>query len=158
MTLTTAATMEFRLRLPQPADLPSLLELEQRAFVTDRLSRKRFLHWFRASQATFLLTVDPADQVAGYALILYRRNSQKARLYSIAVSEPYRGHGLAQRLLIAAERAARQRGCSVLYLEVRPDNRAAITLYQRQGYSLIGTRQGFYEDGTDALRFEKSLS
>lgn len=157
MTLTTPATTEFRLRPPLPADLPALLALEERSFITDRLSHVRFRHWLRASNATFLVGADSQDRVAGYALILYRRNSRRARLYSIVVSEQYRGGGLAQRLLEAGEAAAGRRACTSLYLEVRPDNPRAIRLYQQRGYQTCGTLPAFYEDGTDALRFEKSL-
>jgi len=158
MTSTTSAQTEFRLRRPLAADLPALLMLEQRSFVTDHLSRERFRHWFQAPNATFLVCADPSNEVAGYALILYRRNSRRARLYSIVTSEQYRGRGLAQRLLNAGETAAKERDCSSLYLEVRPDNHRAIHLYQQLGYQNCGVLHAFYEDGTDALRFEKNLS
>jgi len=158
MTHSTPATTEFRLRPPLPADIPALLALEQRSFTTDRLSRERFRHWIQAANATFLIGVDSSNEVAGYALILYRRNSRKARLYSIVVSEQYRGHGLAQRLLDAGEMASKERGCSSLFLEVRPDNHRAIHLYQQRGYQKRGILHAFYEDGADALRFEKNLS
>lgn len=158
MTLAAPATTEFRLRRPLEADLPALLALEQRSFSTDRLSRDRFKHWFQAANGTFLVCADPSNGVAGYALILYRRSSNKARLYSIAISEQYRGQGLAQRLLDAGEMAAQERGCSSLYLEVRPDNHRAIHLYEQRGYQTHGLLHAFYEDGTNALRFEKNLS
>lgn len=158
MTLTKPVTTEFQLRPPLPTDLPALLALEQRSFSTDRLSHDRFKHWFQAPNGTFLVCADPSNGVAGYALILYRRNSRKARLYSIVISEQYRGHGLAQRLLKAGETSARERGCSSVYLEVRPDNHRAIQLYEQRGYQTRGRLHAFYEDGMDALRFEKTLS
>jgi ribosomal-protein-alanine acetyltransferase len=157
MTLSTPTTAKFRLRPPLSADLAALLALEQQSFTTDRLSRERFQHWFRATNATFLVCADAQDQVAGYALILYRRNSRKARLYSIVVSEEHRGHGLAQQLLKEGEKVAGLRGCLQLYLEVRPDNDAAIKLYEHSGYARAGILNQFYEDGTDALRFAKNL-
>src|SRR5690606_4090602 len=113
----------------------------------DRLSRKRFRHWCRADNATFLVSTDPEKQVAGYALILYRRNSRKARLYSIAVSRQHRGLGLARQLLQAGEKAARENACLQLDLEVRPDNQPAIHLYQQLGYEMKGRLPAFYEDG-----------
>lgn len=151
-------TTEFQLRPPLPADLPALLALEERSFTTDRLNHKRFRHWFQASNGTFLVCADSQNQVAGYILILYRRNSRKARLYSIAISEQYRGRGLARQLLDTGEKAAIKRACSTLYLEVRPDNQCAIHLYQQLGYQTRSRLPGFYEDGTDALRFEKNLA
>ena len=37
------------------------------------------------------------------------------------------------------------------------DNAAAICLYERLGYRLIGRIQGYYADGIDALRYERDL-
>jgi ribosomal-protein-alanine N-acetyltransferase len=42
-------------------------------------------------------------------------------------------------------------------LEVRQDNSAAIRLYERLGYRRFAARQGYYEDGEDAWRYEKKL-
>ena len=43
-------------------------------------------------------------------------------------------------------------------LEVRADNPRAIALYEKNGYAMIGREEDWYEDGGDALRFEKKLS
>lgn len=145
------------LRTPHPADIAQLVALEYANFSSDQLSAARFRHWMRASNCFFQIVADAQNQVAGYALVLYRRNSRRARLYSIVVSPAYRGQGLAQRLLAEGEAAAQERGCQSLYLEVRPDNFAAIQLYQSRGYQVQHTLPQFYEDGTDALRLVKSL-
>jgi ribosomal protein S18 acetylase RimI-like enzyme len=42
-------------------------------------------------------------------------------------------------------------------LEVRVDNVAAIRLYERRGYEVVGVTDDFYEDGSDALRMRKRL-
>ena len=145
------------LRAPRLADIPQLVALEYANFSSDQLSAARFRHWIRASNCFFRVAADCQDRVAGYALILYRHNSRRARLYSIVVSPTHRGLGLAQRLLAEGESAARERGCLSLYLEVRPDNHAAIRLYEGTGYRHGGLLPGFYEDGNDALRLEKVL-
>jgi ribosomal protein S18 acetylase RimI-like enzyme len=43
-------------------------------------------------------------------------------------------------------------------LEVRPDNRAAVALYERRGYRPFARTERYYEDGAPAVRFRKSLS
>ena len=42
-------------------------------------------------------------------------------------------------------------------LEVHHSNRAAIARYRKSGYAEFGRHHDYYEDGADALRFEKRL-
>jgi ribosomal protein S18 acetylase RimI-like enzyme len=58
----------------------------------------------------------------------------------VAVSPAARGQGVAQALLTALEHRARARGLSVLELRVWSNNRAAIELYVKQGYTPIEQR------------------
>jgi ribosomal-protein-alanine N-acetyltransferase len=78
-------------------------------------------------------------------------------LYSVAVSHNARGKGLGDILVDAAEKAARHRRKGRIFLEVRHNNAAAIRLYERRGYVKVGAIPGFYEDGEDAWRYEKTL-
>jgi ribosomal protein S18 acetylase RimI-like enzyme len=43
------------------------------------------------------------------------------------------------------------------FLEVRPDNRAALELYCTLGFALTGRRRGYYRDGSDALVYSLQL-
>ena len=81
-----------------------------------------------------MLVASGAEAPVGYAVVLTRRGSRSARLYSIAVAAEAAGRGIGSRLLAAAEEAARRRGADRLHLEVRADNSTAIRLYERAGY------------------------
>jgi ribosomal protein S18 acetylase RimI-like enzyme len=93
----------------------------------------------------------------GYALVLFRRGSSRARLYSIARDAQRAPRGTGGALLAAAERAAAAAGALELGLEVRTDNAAALHLYETSGYRATGRRPAYYEDGADALRMTKIL-
>jgi ribosomal protein S18 acetylase RimI-like enzyme len=93
----------------------------------------------------------------GYVLTLFRSRSDIARLYSIAVDAEKAGCGIGSQLLSAAEDAAYRRGCKAMRLEVRVGNRPAKALYETSGYRFIGRFLAYYEDGSDALRFQKPL-
>ena len=138
------------------ADLAGLNQLETQSFAADRLSR-RSMRRFLASPSARLRVARAGGAVLGYHLVLFRRGSAVARLYSVAVAKALRGTGLAGRLMADAERFAARRGCAALRLEVRPDNWPAIRLYQRLGYRKIGVHPQYYADKADALRYEKSL-
>lgn len=141
---------------PRAGDLAALVALEGAAFAGDRLSRASFRRFLGHDDAIFLVA-RASRGLAGYALAITRRNSRRARLYSIAVAAGQRGHGIGAALLAAVERAAPRRGFSALRLEVRADNEQAIKLYEARGYRPCGRIAGYYHDGVDALRFERAL-
>lgn len=142
-------------RLSTKEDLPEIERIENAVFPGDRLSRRN-LRYLLASKSTLMLTLVLNGAIVGYSLIGFRKGSTRARLYSIAV-EPT-GRGLGRLLLGASERAARTRGALALRLEVRADNGEAIRLYEKNGYRVFGRHEDYYEDGAEALRFEKPLA
>ncbi|MDF2177708.1 GNAT family N-acetyltransferase/peptidase C39 family protein [Aliiglaciecola sp. CAU 1673] len=144
-------------RLATAADIPNLAALEKACFETDRLSKRSFSYFIRQGHCSLIVSYQ-GQILAGYALVLYRKGTQLARLYSIAVSGEFRGKGVAQLLLKEVERLASEELCIFLRLEVRVDNDAAITLYKKLKYRSIGKVEGYYEDGADALQMEKSLT
>jgi len=137
------------------SDLPDLLGLEAQ-FPGDRMSQRVLRRAIVSPRARFRV-IERHGELLGDALLLLRRDSSAARLYSLIVSGKARGQGLAVMLLDDVEAQARLAGRSAVRLEVRADNEAAIHLYLRAGYCVFGKRQGYYEDGADALRMQKRL-
>lgn len=150
--------LKHRIRPARLADLGDLEQLEQACFSSDLLSRSRLRHWIRAGNGILLLArAEGSNALLGSCLVITRRNSRKARLYSIATAPAARGQGLGARLLAAAESAARKHGCDTMRLEVAEDNARAIELYRANGYTPFGFLEAFYEDGRNALRLQKPL-
>jgi ribosomal protein S18 acetylase RimI-like enzyme len=151
-----APVPQFRIRRAKPDDLDALIGLEQRVFATDRLSRRSLQRLLRSRSAEVFVAVGD-EQLAGVAIVLFRARSLIARLYSLAVAPHAGGRGLASMMLDAAERAALERGCRSMRLEVHEANHAAISRYRKSGYREFGRRRAYYQDRGDALRFEKRL-
>ncbi len=148
------AGMSSRVRPAVGTDIDALVAIEQAAFAGDRISRRSFRQLIeRETAAAFVAEV--AGRVAGYAMVLFRKGSGVARLYSIARASDR--PGLGPLLLQTAENAAYDRERLLLRLEVREDNHRAIALYRQNGYRRIGREPGYYHDGMAALRFEKTL-
>ena len=144
------------IRPARKADLDAIDRIEGRSFAADRFSRAALRRLLAASTAD--CRVAEIDGVlAGYAVILFRAGTRVARLYSIAVDPAFRGHGVAQALVEAAEKASLARGSSILRLEVRASNKAGLSLYDRAGFTFLDRRSGYYSDGEEALRLEKRL-
>ena len=56
-----------------------------------------------------------------------------------------RGLHIAEALVAEMQKEAAKRGTHSIFLEVRCSNTGAIALYQKMGFSICGTRRGFYE-------------
>jgi ribosomal protein S18 acetylase RimI-like enzyme len=148
--------MKLTTRLAQRTDLDALLAIEAACFTCDQLSRRSFLHLLSSPSAEIWILA-ANQRIIGYGLLFFRKNSQKARLYSIAIQETHRQRGGAATLNAILEKRALSRGYDRIILEVRVDNTAAITFYKKHAYRVFGKYNRFYEDGTDALRMEKLL-
>ncbi|WP_019676705.1 GNAT family N-acetyltransferase/peptidase C39 family protein [Arsukibacterium perlucidum] len=138
------------------ADVPMLQLLEQRCFTSDRLSVRSFRR-FITEKRSDLTVLEINSQLAGYFLLIYRRGTSLARLYSIAVDPAFRKQGIAEKLMVEAEQLAASRHCALLRLEVRKDNNAAIKLYQKLQYHEFAIKHDFYEDHSDAICMQKQI-
>jgi ribosomal-protein-alanine acetyltransferase len=154
--VSVARPVRLAIRPAEPRDIGAVLAIETSVFPTDRLERRNFRYAIRSP--TMICLVGAGDEALGYVIVERRSNSTAARLTSIAVSPDAAGQGLGKRLLAAAEREASAAGATRMRLEVRADNGPARKLYERTGYRVIATLDGYYEDGAAALRYEKALS
>lgn len=148
--------MPVAIRKAYASDVDDLAAIEEAAFRGDRISRRSFRALIERETAAALIALDGARK-AGYAIVLFRKGSGVARLYSIAVAPGFEGKGVGRALLDAAEKAAFDHDRMMLRLEVRQDNARAIAIYEKAGYHRIGQEPGYYEDGATALRYEKAL-
>jgi ribosomal protein S18 acetylase RimI-like enzyme len=157
VTRASRASPPAKLRRGRMSDLDTLIAIEQAVFTSDILSRRSFRHFLKAPGAT-VLVAEAEGKIAGYTLVLYPPRSKRARLYSIAVAPHSTRRGVGPLLLAAAEIAARRHGRQAMRLEVHDHNARAIARYEKSGYRLVGRHRRYYDDGGDALRFEKSLA
>ncbi len=142
-----------------PDDLTALVALEQEAFTGDRISPRSWQYLIASRSAIVLVarTGQAGGGLMGAAVVLRRAGSSVARLYSIAVARAARGRGLSGRLLDEALRMSLDNGAAVLRLETRSDNHAAQRLFAQHGFVALDSKAGYYEDGAEALRYQKSL-
>jgi [ribosomal protein S18]-alanine N-acetyltransferase len=85
----------------------------------------------------------------------------EAHILNLCVSEDVRGRGVGRQMLMLLIERAAGAGMQDVFLEVRPSNLHAISLYQSVGFVEVGRRRGYYQavDGReDALVLKLSLS
>ena len=142
-------------------DLAGVYALEQACFVLDGQSRRSLRHLIARAHGDFLVAVVDEAVVAD-VIVLYRRGSRVARLYSIAVGPAARGRGMARRLLERAQAQAVARGCGFMRAEARLSNGASRGLFADAGYREIARLVDYYPGSNggheDGVRLEKQLN
>ncbi len=85
----------------------------------------------------------------------------ESHILNLCVAPDYQRKGYGSELLNYALSQAKQKGMSIIYLEVRRSNRNAIKLYDKMGFIQIGERKNYYpaaKNKEDALIFAKDLN
>ena len=79
------------------------------------------------------------------------------QIINVAVKDELRGRGLGRALLQSFEELCESLDVSFVSLEVRESNTAAISLYERFGFTVAGKRKAFYRSPVeDALVMVKN--
>jgi ribosomal-protein-alanine N-acetyltransferase len=93
------------------------------------------------------------DDLQGF--ILSRQAADEAEVLTIAVQPRKRGRGIAGRLLEANLGVLAAKGVKSLFLEVEAENNAALALYRRFAFEIVGERKSYYRKagGETALAY-----
>jgi ribosomal-protein-alanine N-acetyltransferase len=132
-------------------DLDELMVIELYSFPTP-WKRHMYEHDLRHNNLSrfYVIKHEQTGELAAYSgsWFIY----DEAHLGSIATKREHRGMRFAEQLLAYTAFAALQEGLSYMVLEVRETNASAIRLYERNGFTQVGRRKGYYTDtGEDAL-------
>lgn len=119
-----------------------ILDIESRSFPTPwRLSQ--FLDEI-ANPLSHIWALLEKDNLVGY--ICFWIVADEIHIMNIAIRPDMRGRGMAKLLLTKLINVAIDKDISQIWLEVRPSNKAAISLYLHLGFKKVGIRKGYYPD------------
>lgn len=151
----------MRIQTAKLSHLEALLKIENSVFLSDHLGRRSFRALIQSSTAQVFVLVPeqqtPLQNLAGYAIVLSRKNSHWLRLYSLAIAPEYQGQGLSRRLMRHVIAAAQQVNAQGMRLEVNTHNQAAYNLYLQFGFEPLKLLPFYYQDGSDAYRMQLIL-
>jgi ribosomal-protein-alanine N-acetyltransferase len=139
-------TPPLLIRRARLTDIQAIFAIEKESFPTP-WSRWTFLAELRHSVSHFLVAgpaLPSPWQLWGY--IVSWIVADEMHLLNLAVHPEQRRRGIARVLLNRALNQAREQGAKVAWLEVRPSNAAARTLYASFGFKEVGRRPGYYDD------------
>ena len=92
--------------------------------------------------AVFLVAVDPDQTVIGYGI--GRAVADEGEILNLAVAPTVRRRGVGTGLLESLLAHLASAGAEHVYLEVRASNLAAVGLYRRHGFQVVGERHRYY--------------
>lgn len=137
--------------------IPKALAVEAISFNTaDQFTKGTFLRALKRKDSWFIVLNDSQEVVASF-MLLKRKTSKKLRLYSIAVDNQYKGHGIGSYIMSWIIDYATNKGFCELTLEVRENNETATKLYRKFGFSEVKTLQAYYSDGVNGIKMSKQL-
>lgn len=134
-------------------DLDGVLALEAASF-PDPWSRSLYEHELNDNRLSRYRVVVPVEAEASRKVIGHggwMLFGEEAHILTIAVRPELRGQGIGRWLLLHLLNEAREASCTGVVLEVRPSNAAALRLYERLGFAVIGRRKRYYPDKENAL-------
>jgi len=88
------------------------------------------------------LVLEIDQTLIGYTILMMVLD--EAHLLNISVSSAWKGKGWGRYLLNHTMQISREQGGLNMFLEVRPSNVSAITLYESIGFNEMGVRPGYY--------------
>jgi [ribosomal protein S18]-alanine N-acetyltransferase len=149
----SAVALQIAVRPMTLDDLPAVMEIDRLSFALPWPERS-FRFELTGNDASHLLVAEMplGDQrrIAGY--LGYWLLVDEMHISTLAVDPEMRGWGIGERLLLAGLEQAWIQGAEMSTLEVRPSNKAALALYRKHGFELVGRRRAYYQDNNeDAL-------
>jgi ribosomal-protein-alanine N-acetyltransferase len=97
-------------------------------------------------------------EIVGYGIVAM--GAGEAHILNICIAGHVRGRGIGRRMMQLLLERSLQAGMQDVFLEVRPSNPHAISLYQSLGFNEVGRRRGYYQAETgreDALVLKLSF-
>ena len=145
----------WRLRRMRTADLPEVLKIEGQVY-NYPWSEGIFKDCFRIRYSCWVC--EDIDDMLGYCIVSLAAG--EAHIMNICVDPAVQKQGVGRKMVEHMIDVAKKEKASSIFLEVRPSNKSAISLYEGLGFNEIGIRKAYYpgENGReDALMLAKEL-
>lgn len=120
-------------------DLGEVLAIERRAYLHP-WSHANFTDSLAAGYCAWTCRLH--EELLGYAVMMLVLD--EAHLLNLTVAPQWQRRGYGTLIMEHLFDVARSHGARNMFLEVRPSNAAALTLYAKLGFQVTGRRRGYY--------------
>jgi ribosomal-protein-alanine N-acetyltransferase len=129
-----------KFRAMTPGDVPAVGAMERAAYPFP-WSEGIFRDCIRVG---YLCRVaDLEGEIVAYGIVAM--GAGEAHILNLCVRGDLRSRGVGRQMLMLLLERARDAGVADAFLEVRPSNGLAISLYQSVGFTQVGLRKGYYQ-------------
>jgi [ribosomal protein S18]-alanine N-acetyltransferase len=138
--------------------LNRLCEIENVCFKAEAFTKQQIASLLTDYNSMALVAKENND-IVGFIIgsIYFERNSLTGHILTIDVLPLHWQKGVGTLLLREIEELFKAKNAKACRLEVREDNLAAINLYEKFGYTVIGKLKNYY-DGADGIYLRKTLT
>lgn len=140
------------IRMMTEDDLDQVMPIEQKSF-PNPWRRSFFLSDLHRPDA-FCIVAENENEVIGY---LVAWGGKEVHIANIAVKAEVRNQGVGTRLMQEVLDFAKSEAAENVFLEVRVSNLPAQRFYRRFGFIPTYIRNGYYENGEDAIVMEMEV-
>jgi ribosomal-protein-alanine acetyltransferase len=138
-------------------NLDRLYEIEKQSFQKEAFTKQEIAYLLTDYNAIGL-AARINSEIVGFAIgrIDVARGTPYGHILTIEALPFHRRKGIAEKLLNDLEALFKEKGAKESRLEVREDNAAAISLYEKLGYKRVGKLERYYGDA-HGLYLKKTL-
>jgi ribosomal-protein-alanine N-acetyltransferase len=138
-------------------DIPSVLEIENVSFQSPwQASTFSGEIVNRGISYPYVIMHRIFERIIGY--IIYWKMQEEVQISNFAIHPDFRGKGIGEAVMRRVIKAIQRDGGVYVFLEVRPSNLAARSLYKKLEFEILGARKGYYHTPVeDALIMGRPL-
>ena len=140
-------------------DLAGFTGLYQQVFPLKKITIRQIAGDLKLEPAQVLLAVAQPKNKTGSLIykgfLYYWLVGDEFQIIDIGTQVAYRRSGIAEQILAFLIKNRGPNPLGKITLEVRADNLAAIGLYDKLGFVVVGERKRYYDDGCAALLMDK---
>lgn len=129
-------------------DLSTIMSIERDAFILPWSAAMMRDSLLAAHTNVYGLFSEEGDMIG---FVVFSIVLDEAELLSMAISPEYQNQGYGRILLEYVIKHVKKKRADSIFLEVRRSNTRALSLYQKEGFHIIGERKQYYpsEQGAD---------
>jgi [ribosomal protein S18]-alanine N-acetyltransferase len=137
--MSTTLKTQYQFRPMQMDDLDAIMAIEPYIYPYP-WTRGNFSDSLTSGYSAWVLLEQ--EKIIGYALLMMVLD--EAHLLNLSIAKSHQKQGLGRLLLEHMLKIAKNHHATNMFLEVRPSNISAITLYENIGFNEMAIRRGYY--------------